>query len=321
MSWRLQALVSERKCGSSTRRLLMLAMSARANDDGSGVYASVPTIAAWCEIDARSIRRILIDLRNDGLIILTGERKVSRGYINEWALVVDAIKALPHIEDELQARREAATATPDTVSPLTPCQSGHSVTPDRVSAVSSLAAQQPLTECQPSSNLTPDTVSTNSKNKPLSSEATLPQTSPRQVAEKRGSRLPTDWRPNDHLRGQCLGFGLESWQVDAVLVEFVDFWAGVAGARGRKLDWDATFRNRCREVAGDRRMRDRLIRAIPAAVVTPEVWAKRLAWWRESRANWNPVQWGPPPDQPGYRGPQPSTDVPNILFSGEVGRS
>jgi len=34
----------------------------------------------------------------------------------------------------------------------------------------------------------------------------------------------------------------------AALDEFVDYWHGVPGAKGRKLDWPATFRNRLREL-------------------------------------------------------------------------
>jgi hypothetical protein len=37
--------------------------------------------------------------------------------------------------------------------------------------------------------------------------------------------------------------------LDKTLAEFHDYWKGVPGARGRKLDWPATFRNRVRELA------------------------------------------------------------------------
>ena len=30
--------------------------------------------------------------------------------------------------------------------------------------------------------------------------------------------------------------------------EFVDYWTSVPGARGLKLDWAKTFKNRCREL-------------------------------------------------------------------------
>jgi hypothetical protein len=38
--------------------------------------------------------------------------------------------------------------------------------------------------------------------------------------------------------------------VDRETRAFVDYWRGVPGARGRKLDWPATWRNRLRDVSG-----------------------------------------------------------------------
>jgi hypothetical protein len=38
----------------------------------------------------------------------------------------------------------------------------------------------------------------------------------------------------------------------AVFAEFKDYWIGVAGQRGYKLDWDATWRNWCRKQAKPR---------------------------------------------------------------------
>lgn len=36
----------------------------------------------------------------------------------------------------------------------------------------------------------------------------------------------------------------------AATEEFVDYWKGVPGQRGRKTDWEATWRNRMRVKAG-----------------------------------------------------------------------
>lgn len=72
------------------------------------------------------------------------------------------------------------------------------------------------------------------------------QRSRKRGADERGHRLPVDWAPDDDLKALAAGLGLD---VDRVLVEFRDYWRGVPGAKGRKLDWPATFRNRCRELA------------------------------------------------------------------------
>ena len=65
----------------------------------------------------------------------------------------------------------------------------------------------------------------------------------------RGTRLAADWQPCAELRTFAEHCGLNP---DEAAAEFRDYWAGVPGAKGRKLDWDATFRNRCRDRAGRR---------------------------------------------------------------------
>lgn len=115
MSWKIQAIVGERVCGSITRKMVLLNMASRANDDGTGVYASLPMIAGWCEVDARTVRRIVRDLEAEGLIVQCGWKTVRNGQINEWRVEVSAVEQLPLYKDELAAKR-AAKLTPDTVS-------------------------------------------------------------------------------------------------------------------------------------------------------------------------------------------------------------
>lgn len=61
----------------------------------------------------------------------------------------------------------------------------------------------------------------------------------------RGTRLPPDWKPSDDLTAWAIA---ERPDVDMprCIAEFVDYWRGVAGAKGVRLDWDATFRNAVR---------------------------------------------------------------------------
>lgn len=53
----------------------------------------------------------------------------------------------------------------------------------------------------------------------------------RAAGSKKGCRLPADWMPKDHPE--------ETYELE----KFRDYWASVAGQRGTKLDWDATWRN------------------------------------------------------------------------------
>lgn len=69
-------------------------------------------------------------------------------------------------------------------------------------------------------------------------EAQLP---PPEVRSPHGSRLPTDFPTAEELRW-C---EQERPDLDAAVVraKFRDYWCSVPGARGRKLDWPATWRN------------------------------------------------------------------------------
>lgn len=64
-----------------------------------------------------------------------------------------------------------------------------------------------------------------------------------------GSRLPTEWTPSAALVAFAGDLGIIGPELDEKAAEFGDYWRAVPGYRGRKLDWDATFKNRLREVA------------------------------------------------------------------------
>ncbi len=65
-------------------------------------------------------------------------------------------------------------------------------------------------------------------------------------ASKRGTRLTDDFQLTDELRAFAADLGLGP---DETRDEFVDFWTCVPGSKGLKLDWNKTFKNRCRELA------------------------------------------------------------------------
>jgi len=68
-----------------------------------------------------------------------------------------------------------------------------------------------------------------------------------------GSRLPDDWTPADTPAVRALAAELGDPQAAArELDRFRDYWAAQPGAKGRKADWDATWRNWLRRAADDR---------------------------------------------------------------------
>lgn len=68
----------------------------------------------------------------------------------------------------------------------------------------------------------------------------------------RGSRLPDDWSPTPEDRAFAEVLGIDP---DREAEQFRDYWRSVAGEKGRKLDWSATWRNSVRRVAGFRSKR------------------------------------------------------------------
>ncbi|WP_428392506.1 hypothetical protein [Nocardia fluminea] len=64
----------------------------------------------------------------------------------------------------------------------------------------------------------------------------------RAASPAKGNRLPEDWEPSgaavSKMRAEFPR--TDFWQETA---KFRDYWAGVPGAKGQKLDWDATWRN------------------------------------------------------------------------------
>lgn len=69
---------------------------------------------------------------------------------------------------------------------------------------------------------------------------------------RRGTRLPDGWQPSEAVR-EWAAAEFPAVSFEAALAEFTDYWRAVPGQRGVKLDWDATFRNRVREIAARRR--------------------------------------------------------------------
>ena len=103
-----------------------------------------------------------------------------------------------------------------------------------------VTSREPLKE-------TPHTPQETTPQFPQSTTPSAPSTAPK--GADRGRRLPDDWRPSDALTAFAAGLGFVGHAFDQAVAEFRDYWRGVPGQRARKLDWDATFRNRLRETA------------------------------------------------------------------------
>lgn len=68
-------------------------------------------------------------------------------------------------------------------------------------------------------------------------------------ADARGTRLPDDFCLNSSMR-EWATLSAPHVDLETALAEFCDYWRGIPGQRGKKLDWPATWRNRMRELEG-----------------------------------------------------------------------
>lgn len=80
--------------------------------------------------------------------------------------------------------------------------------------------------------------------KPISGAHSSPDGSDK----KRGSRLPEGWEPGEDglLFSHQAGIAGQRFHDEAA--KFRDYWSAQPGAKGRKTDWQATWRNWCRNV-------------------------------------------------------------------------
>lgn len=62
------------------------------------------------------------------------------------------------------------------------------------------------------------------------------------VAAKRGTRLPSDWKPSTELAAWAIAKRPDLNVADQVEA-FRDYWKSTPGTKGVKLDWDATWRS------------------------------------------------------------------------------
>lgn len=66
-------------------------------------------------------------------------------------------------------------------------------------------------------------------------------------AHGRGTRLPEDWQPTQALADFARDQGLDP---EETRERFRDYWIAQPSQRGCKLDWEATWRNWCRNNSG-----------------------------------------------------------------------
>lgn len=114
--------------------------------------------------------------------------------------------------------------------------------------------------------------------------------------KKRAVRLPATWAP----RREEIDFGVAGGLSQAEVLAAADHmrdWS-VSSPNGKKLDWDATFKNWLRSAISDaKRGRRPVVTNAPDYAVALRIWDK------SNQKFWDREKYGPAPNEPGYRGP------------------
>lgn len=195
----------------STEKLVLLALADNANDEGQ-CFPSVPTLVAKCGMGERTVQGVISRLRDDGH--LTCHYRTGRSTVYIVHPVLTPAAAAP------PQNTHPASAAPYPRSSRTPTPAAAAPTP---AAAAPITITQP--SCEPSLN--------------------------RQSARKRAStptatRLPADFVLSPERRTVAVAERLDA---ERTFAKFCDYWRAASGARARKVDWEATWRNWCRTEA------------------------------------------------------------------------
>ena len=95
MSRSVATLVYSRRIGTMARKAVLAYCADRANDDGTGVWASKQRIADEIECSRQTVISVMRGLVADGLLIENGKRKCTNGFTTEYAVAIEAVAMLP----------------------------------------------------------------------------------------------------------------------------------------------------------------------------------------------------------------------------------
>lgn len=219
-------------------------------DDGSGIMCSVKTLAEQAGESERTVQRVQQFLRdNDFLVDVGNYYPTPHVVIPVRRLVLEAIQAVRQLEDGEDLSKPVVVPGEDVSYPHVSFYDGV-----RIDAPGVKSDAQP---CQNETvwGVSNDTQTEGTNRIGIDSTSPTPTVSTRTnhySSRKRsprageGSRLPEDWSPSDEEAQFARSLGLNP---KAVADTYRDYWIAQPGAKGRKVDWPATWRNWCRRQA------------------------------------------------------------------------
>ncbi|SIO58334.1 Helix-turn-helix domain-containing protein [Paraburkholderia phenazinium] len=208
-------------------KFVLVAICDTANDEGV-CWPSVATISARTSMGERTVQRHLEDLEKAGLVTRTFRRGRSTNYLvheGKFPYKTPAKLAPPQDIHPRQIGTPAKLAT-------TPVNDDVAPPPNSTETPAKLAPRT-------TSNLKKNHQGTGAPPKDVPAVMVEPK------ASARGARLPKDWILSRSL-GLWAATEQPTWtpeHIRKVAAAFKDHWIAQPGVKGRKTDWDATWRN------------------------------------------------------------------------------
>lgn len=191
--------------------LLALALADHAHDDGTSVRPSVRLLAEKTRQSERTVQYQLRNMEAAGWLHLVANAGGGRNTPREYRINPDWVKGA-------NPAPLPKGATDDTKG----CNQAHERVQNNALKGATAAAPEPLNH-----------------------QGTIKEPS------RRGSRLPPDWQPSAELLAFAASRGWGGARLADELDNFRDYWHAAPGAKGVKLDWDATFRTWIRKARND----------------------------------------------------------------------
>lgn len=205
--------------------LLMLVVLADYSDDAGNSYPAVASLARKCRMSPRNANYILTALQASGeLRVLKNEGPKGT---NRYRIMLDQLGKQP-----------LKPAAP--LKPIAPLKGASPPKPEGGCTPETAFTLKPTSATPEAGFLKPL--------KPTSDEPSLNRQEPQRVRAKRspasdrGSRLPADWTLPAEWRAWAED-ARPDINVEATADSFADHWHAQPGAKGRKADWLATWRN------------------------------------------------------------------------------
>lgn len=222
MSVYISTAVWRHSQASGNTLLVLVALADQANDDGE-CWPKIEQIAKRCKLDRSTVLRHLKKLR-DQHGELTWEDRHAAGKSSLYRITV--------------REREPQTSSRSATSLVTDCdEAGRNGATTLVADCDEAGRTVATTGTVIETSLEPSVVEDMA---PKAPETTCTEVVRLDTA--RGSRLPERWRPDQDT--------ISKMRAERPLIDlraehdkFTDYWRAQPGAKGRKVDWTATWRN------------------------------------------------------------------------------